>query len=904
MRASSLRMLTIVVTTLLLGLLALVIWLVMRTDHAAAPASAGGQTRPPVTAATAPEATAAPTETDSPAGLETLPAGGFAFTPPAGYASSRTDTAITLTGPAQSGALNPVFLLSGGAPGQFVAGDADNLAAIFEEFVTYFAEQDNFEPGPTQELTVDGAPALAADIVSREEADGFAGRIVMARPGPERIFVMVGVGPAAQWQAEVAARYEEVLTGIDLLDTSTAGASDSESTGDSAAPGTTTTPPPAEAASATTEATITVTTVAATAEGAPTASPAPTDATEGNPIVLATAPPTVTPRPADAALPTPPATLDADPGPMALLNANFVNEIAFAGDNLWAATQGGIVAWSRENGAFARFSTLDGLRVNQFDAADACLLPGLGLVFGGPAGLQIFDLQTGRWNSLNTGNSAMSFDDVVALWCDSKNSYLVLGYAHHGLDVFDAVTSEWTHLDRNDGLGADIVEDVAVAGDRGAYWVSSGIGLSVIRDDEAQIFNAANSPLEVAPLHGLDVTPNGSVWIAGTRRLYRVDSGDEWTVYDAAALGAGFPAAPLAGLTATGDGSIWLADEAATICRFDVLAERCVDVYAGEPGMAAGPVTDIASGSDGAIAYATDGNGVSLFNGRTWRMLDVPGEALLSNAVHALATDRDGFIWLAADGGVQQFSPAAPQLMRNYAWTEELPLTSVAAIAPAPISGVWFGGEDGAALRDEDGWRRFTVADGLADDRVQALTADHRRRMWIGTRAGLSIWNGEEFFNLTRENGLPSDNITALASDSESVWIGTDSGGLYRFINNQLRVYNTQNAGLPSDAVTSLALLSDGALLAGTEQGLVRFVDGQGTLIGDLPAAPISSLAADGQGRAWCGVTNDGLYEFDGEIWRKVEAGMPSVTISALTTDQYGALWVGGESGGVLRMAE
>jgi ligand-binding sensor domain-containing protein len=320
--------------------------------------------------------------------------------------------------------------------------------------------------------------------------------------------------------------------------------------------------------------------------------------------------------------------------------------------------------------------------------------------------------------------------------------------------------------------------------------------------------------------------------------------------------------------------------------------------------MAPGPVTGITAGADESVFYTTGGSGVSGYDGQAWRIYDVPGEALLSNAVRALSRDRDGFLWVGTGGGLQQFNPAEPTIVRNYTLGEDLPLTSITAIAPATISGVWFGGENGAALFDDGEWRHFTTEDGLADNQVQALTSDRQRRTWIGTRAGLSIWNGEDFFNLTRENGLPSDNVTALLADNQSVWIGTSNGGLYEFVQNQLRVYNAGNAGLLSDTVTALARAADGSLYVGSERGLARFEDGRAARVEDLAAVPVRSLAVDEVGRIWVGTENNGLYAYDGAAWQPVTAGLPSPTIAALLPDPYGALWVGGENGGLMRLTE
>lgn len=894
------RLVSALVTLGLMAALVFAVWFVLSSPSPTAqsvPATASVIESAPATPAIRETAQAMPATSE-----EELPLGGFAFRPPSGFSLTKTDTSATLTGPAMDGALAPVLLLSGGTPAQFVGADRvpepPELGAILDSFVTYFSQEDNFDASEPAPLTVDGAPALAVDLLSRDETNRFAGRIVMAQPAPDRLFVMVGVAPQERWRAETAAAYQATLDSVRLL---TAASAAGETATVTAVP-------------TVTGAALAAGDVVTPAAATPTPSIQTSTATEAALTPLPTARPTASPIPAGAALPTPSAEEATALGPLILSNANIVNRVALSNDNLWAATEGGVAVWSQGNDGFVKFTPLDGLASNQFSAVVSCPLPGLGVVFGGDDGLQIFDTRTGRWNALNTGNSAISFDDVSTLFCDVDNGFLVIGYQRHGLDIFDAAANAWTHLDRNNGLGADIVRDVTVIGDRERIWVSSGAGLSVLEngglpDGEARLYNAANSPLELAQLTGLVADDNGAVWITGGRKLYRV-IGDEWTVYDATDLGGedlAFPSAPLAGLDVAADGSVWLADANAVVCRFDPVVGRCREVYRREPGMAAGPVSSLfigeMEGGDEQVYYATAGRGVSRFDGESWRTYTAPGELLLGNRIRSLALDKEGFIWVATEHGAQQFSSSNPGVMRLYpAGSEALPLTDVRAIAPGSVRGLWLGGDDGLAYLDGGQWTRYTSADGLPDDRVQVLASDRQRRTWIGTRNGLSIWNGESFFNLTRENGLPSDNITALlAADDHSVWIGTSNGGLYQYANNQLRVYTMDNAGLLSDTVTALAQAGDGSILVGSERGLARFVDNVAKRVEGAPAVGVASLAARGD-EIWMGTQGDGLYYFDGQSWAR-RSGLPSPTITALLVDQFGALWAGGDGGGLMRMA-
>jgi signal transduction histidine kinase/ligand-binding sensor domain-containing protein len=74
----------------------------------------------------------------------------------------------------------------------------------------------------------------------------------------------------------------------------------------------------------------------------------------------------------------------------------------------------------------------------------------------------------------------------------------------------------------------------------------------------------------------------------------------------------------------------------------------------------------------------------------------------------------------------------------------------------------------------------FTVAQGLANDSVTAITPDSRGFLWFATLDGLSRYDGSAFVNYSTEDGLPDRMVWAVAEDREGgLWIGT-AGGLVR----------------------------------------------------------------------------------------------------------------------------
>lgn len=803
--------------------------------------------------------TAVAAETAAPAGTS-VPGGGFTYRSPDGFTITTGETSATLTGPTGGAGLAPIFLLSGGPQDQFVAAGADatdelSLDELFDTFVAFFAEQDNFAVDNRRTLDVDGAPALSVDLTGADEQVPFAGRIVMAQPENDRLFVMTGVAPLAEWQERAAGDFDQVLTSVTLT------------RGQAEAPSFILPTP--------------------TAGAQPTAAP--------------TLPPTPTPIPISQPLPTPDPQATAEAQLVSYGNVNMVRDLALTGAAAWAATDGGIVAWNH-GGGFVKFAVDNGLALNHFRTVAYCPVPGLGMVFGTDGGLQIFDTRTGTWNTLNSANSGMSFDDVSAVECNADVGLLTVGYTRHGLDFFDVDANTWTHVDRGDGLADDFVDHVAVVGDREETWVASGFSLTVLSNGRSVTQTAGNSPLQGAPINALLAMPDRTIWVVQPAALHAL-RGQEWTTYTANTAGpAAFPIGALTTIAAGVDDTVWLGSEAGEVCRFDPPTARCVELYATADGLPDLPVTALAVDAERVYA-ATAGGGLSLLDGTIWRPRDVPGELLADNRVRALAQAADGFVWITGEREVQQMNPLDPAVTRIYPFgSDGMPLDSVQTLAADYGGGVWFGGLGAAHLDAQGEWKVYSSADGLVGGVIQAIAVDPQLRVWLGAKTGLSIWNGDNFFNLTKENGLPSENILALLPQADAMWIGSNGGGLYRFASNQLRIFNQAESGLPSDTVTALGETSDGALLVGTDRGLVRFQDEAATPIPDVPAVPITAITIDGE-RAWVATAGDGLFVYDGRGWRprRINGDLPSLNVNALLVDSYGTLWIGGANGGIVR---
>ncbi|MEZ4663570.1 MAG: two-component regulator propeller domain-containing protein [Caldilineaceae bacterium] len=831
--------------------------------------------------------------------VERVAAGGFSYQPLPDYTVEVTGGAVNMQAAGADPAIGPVFLLSGGPPGQFVSGSTNSLEAIFAQFVNFFAARDNFRIGNQRTHSTANLRGLVADIANADDAKGapFAGQIFMARPGANQIFVMVGIAPAQQWTTNVAAEYAAVLNSVDTF---VPGAGEADE-----AAAASNTPTRISAATPTS-----ASTRVALGPGATAATPTPTA------TLRSTSTPTLTPTPIPVSTPQ----------WQVFSNGDFVNAVAREEQTIWAASDGGVVAWNVQSGAASKFTSANGLSSNVITAAQYCPLATLGMVFGSATGLQVFDLR-GGWRTLNSANSPMSFDNVSALYCDADAGFLVVGYAGQGLDIFDANAAEWTYI----GLGEiGQIRALTAVDALAEIWVTGDTGVALVENGDVTSYSAQNSPLPDAPVQALTAGADGSIWLTAEDVLFHVANVDgerAWQQFDADSVAdSAFPDGVLTGVAAAADGTVWVAAEDVQICQFDPQTARCIRDATYNPrrdnGLVAGPLIGLsvfAAESGEEVYYTTAGHGFSRFAGDRWRAFALDAEPLLGNQIRHMAQAENGLIWVASNGGVQQLDPAilanngenraavdVSSVQRFGQFNSELFSDDIRVLLPDHKGGVWFGA-DGAGYYDGTTWSSYSTVDGLVGGVIQTMTIDKAQRVWFGTAAGLSIFSGDAFFSLTEEEGLPSNQVTALLADRSSpgniVWIGTGGGGLLRFDKNQIQVYNRDNANLPSNTITALAQDADGSLLVGTDRGVARFLNERATAIRPIGATEITAIAVGPNGSAWVGTADSGLYHFNGLAWEQFTSqdNLPAQHVTSILVDQDGGVWIGCANGGLVR---
>lgn len=311
----------------------------------------------------------------------------------------------------------------------------------------------------------------------------------------------------------------------------------------------------------------------------------------------------------------------------------------------------------------------------------------------------------------------------------------------------------------------------------------------------------------------------------------------------------------------------------------------------------------------GPVAALNPDLALTQYGHRAWLAGDDEAD-LPQNSVFSILQTRDGYLWLATQGGLARFDGLrftvfdarnTPAIRHNDVWT----------LLEDRQGTLWIGTRGGGLTRYRDGeFSNFSKEHGLSSDHIQALWQDRDGSLWIGTRGGgLDRLRNGKFTHYTTRDGLAHDTVYALHGEADgTLWIGTDGGGLSRLRDGVFQTFSTRD-GLPGDTV--YAIHPDGAdgLWIGTGAGLAHRANGAFRVYrtrDGLSNDNVRAIRRDRAGNVWIGTDGGGLNRFSHGRFAALTTrqGLSSDSIGALHEDREGSLWVGTDAGGLTRLKD
>ena len=191
--------------------------------------------------------------------------------------------------------------------------------------------------------------------------------------------------------------------------------------------------------------------------------------------------------------------------------------------------------------------------------------------------------------------------------------------------------------------------------------------------------------------------------------------------------------------------------------------------------------------------------------------------------------------------------------------------------------------------------RTYTVADGLAEGRVNRIVADSRGYVWIATSGGLSRFDGYRMKTYGVEDGLPHWAVhTILETHSGAYLIGCQKG-LCRLENRGKRAFTPYPLENQASSIEALLMEPDGRILVGTSTGLFETNGGlsfRRLPVNEFVGTQVVALARDHEGNVWISSERAlGILGSEGDLAIFDRRALPG-RAEAMVEQPPGRMWV------------
>jgi len=277
------------------------------------------------------------------------------------------------------------------------------------------------------------------------------------------------------------------------------------------------------------------------------------------------------------------------------------------------------------------------------------------------------------------------------------------------------------------------------------------------------------------------------------------------------------------------------------------------------------------------------------FGRRVWQT----DEGLPQNTVNDILQTKDGYLWIATDGGLARFDGIQFKVF-NRRNTPQLHSNAINSLYQDSHGTLWISTADGLTSYDGNRWSILTVQNALPSNNIFSVYADHHDALWILTANGVAKDKRGRISTITAKDGLAGGAIIAVRDDARgNIWIATE-GGLDSLVDNHIQ-------SIYRGVVTSLAEVSKDEIWVATQRGLAFISNGKLRFVPrdpSLPESDIETLMADRRGNLWLG-TRSGLTVWDKKTIANYTThnGLPGNNIHKLYEDREGAIWVSTDSG-------
>lgn len=341
-----------------------------------------------------------------------------------------------------------------------------------------------------------------------------------------------------------------------------------------------------------------------------------------------------------------------------------------------------------------------------------------------------------------------------------------------------------------------------------------------------------------------------------------------------------------------------------------ILNEPCQKVYCDSKGC----LWILKVGTLDRLAFDADGNVTSILSTRH------------NTKVSELAIvdlDHDGSVYTGLNFRLNRVSVKGGKLVVQDLSTRYPQLVGSVIESIVPWQGrLWFATSRGLYNSDpgNTGWHFDGTSQGLQNESVTSLAvAPEGRQLLIGTLSGIDFMDtAGNITNHWNVNSMPqklsSNFVNNILVCGNSVWVGTESGGICRVTPRLLKLENfsfdpTVDGSISPGPVNAMYSAPNGDLFVGTVEGGLNIKPATSDRFQHLTTAnsglthnSVSSIVSDNNGGMWLGTWGGGVcYLSKGKITPVTTDSRHAADIQfvgALAYDPYNnGLWIGANAG-------
>lgn len=313
-----------------------------------------------------------------------------------------------------------------------------------------------------------------------------------------------------------------------------------------------------------------------------------------------------------------------------------------------------------------------------------------------------------------------------------------------------------------------------------------------------------------------------------------------------------------------------------------------------EDGLAQSQVNDLAQDKFGNIWFATQGGGLSQYNGQTFTNF-TKREGLSSNIINSIAIDQKNNIWVSHEKGLSKYNGNS---FINYDIITEDEKARINHLQVSHDGKLFFASHlGGIGVIERDSIIYYKSEDGFTDERVSCITQGEQGIIYISTyREGVFTFDGSKFIRLPDTRDMIINSIY-YHQPEQKLWLATRKG-LYFLQEGNLHNVTEQISFPEPFHIRSITFDKKGVLWAATGSGAFSYHPQKGvTKFGNfegLTNGLVSKVMTDREGLIWFTTYGEGIYKYNNALFTYInkQHGMVNEVVMSLIKDPNNHLWM------------